>query len=281
MDYCSSCRRHLDGALVCPGCAAYAPDIAPRITDSGILPARPAASAVKDDASGETGARGATAPAARRDGPPREEALPGAGGEEGPPPGTSGGVGGAPPARQGPTVCRGLPPRWKKTRRRAVVATAVALVGGGLAVATVERPSTGRVQAAAPDDGMDTAKARATEETLRPARPVSPAPSPSPTAGTPRRGPLVVAPRAQWGMGDVLMPDPAVSPHPATTTAPPSGAVPSTPGATTPDGSGTAPEQPSAPGADGTAAPGASRSASPPGPTSPPAEICLFALCLG
>lgn len=31
MDYCSSCRRHLNGALMCPGCGAYAPDIAPVI----------------------------------------------------------------------------------------------------------------------------------------------------------------------------------------------------------------------------------------------------------
>jgi hypothetical protein len=29
MDYCSSCRRKLNGALVCPGCGAYAPDIDP------------------------------------------------------------------------------------------------------------------------------------------------------------------------------------------------------------------------------------------------------------
>ncbi|WP_455713019.1 SCO2400 family protein, partial [Streptomyces platensis] len=29
MDYCSSCRRSLNGALVCPGCGDYAPDIAP------------------------------------------------------------------------------------------------------------------------------------------------------------------------------------------------------------------------------------------------------------
>ena len=29
MDYCSSCRRHLNGALICPGCGDYAPDIAP------------------------------------------------------------------------------------------------------------------------------------------------------------------------------------------------------------------------------------------------------------
>ncbi|MEU2777830.1 hypothetical protein ABZ646_34310 [Streptomyces sp. NPDC007162] len=32
MDYCTLCRRHLNGALVCPGCGAYAPDIAPRAT---------------------------------------------------------------------------------------------------------------------------------------------------------------------------------------------------------------------------------------------------------
>ncbi|WP_444545799.1 SCO2400 family protein [Streptomyces tendae] len=31
MDYCSSCRRHLNGALVCPGCGAYAPDIDPHV----------------------------------------------------------------------------------------------------------------------------------------------------------------------------------------------------------------------------------------------------------
>lgn len=29
MDYCSDCRRHLNGALACPGCGAYAPSIAP------------------------------------------------------------------------------------------------------------------------------------------------------------------------------------------------------------------------------------------------------------
>lgn len=30
MDHCFTCRRALDGALVCPGCGAYAPDIDPR-----------------------------------------------------------------------------------------------------------------------------------------------------------------------------------------------------------------------------------------------------------
>ena len=38
MDYCSSCRRHLNGALVCPGCGAYAPDIAPAAIDSRVDP---------------------------------------------------------------------------------------------------------------------------------------------------------------------------------------------------------------------------------------------------
>ncbi|WP_422665372.1 SCO2400 family protein, partial [Actinacidiphila cocklensis] len=32
MDYCYQCRRTLNGALVCPGCGAYAPDIAPPVS---------------------------------------------------------------------------------------------------------------------------------------------------------------------------------------------------------------------------------------------------------
>ena len=38
MDYCSSCRRHLNGALVCPGCGAYAPDIAPTTSEGRTVP---------------------------------------------------------------------------------------------------------------------------------------------------------------------------------------------------------------------------------------------------
>ncbi|MEY7981580.1 hypothetical protein AB8O53_35395, partial [Streptomyces pilosus] len=38
MDYCSTCRRHLNGALVCPGCGAYAPDIAPSLIGGRALP---------------------------------------------------------------------------------------------------------------------------------------------------------------------------------------------------------------------------------------------------
>ncbi|WP_446697036.1 SCO2400 family protein, partial [Streptomyces heliomycini] len=38
MDYCSTCRRHLNGALVCPGCGAYAPDIAPAVIGGRTVP---------------------------------------------------------------------------------------------------------------------------------------------------------------------------------------------------------------------------------------------------
>ncbi|MFF8628488.1 SCO2400 family protein [Streptomyces werraensis] len=42
MDYCSTCRRHLNGALVCPGCGAYAPDIAPGVVGGHRVPGRAA-----------------------------------------------------------------------------------------------------------------------------------------------------------------------------------------------------------------------------------------------
>src|SRR5690606_16786591 len=38
MDYCSTCHRHLNGALVCPGCGAYAPDIAPGVLGGHHVP---------------------------------------------------------------------------------------------------------------------------------------------------------------------------------------------------------------------------------------------------
>jgi hypothetical protein len=45
MDYCSSCRRHLNGALVCPGCGAYAPDIAPSAVGGPAVSALPGTAA--------------------------------------------------------------------------------------------------------------------------------------------------------------------------------------------------------------------------------------------
>lgn len=121
MDYCSSCRRHLNGALVCPGCGAYAPDIAP-VAHQGhrydFPPDRPSApQAHAYEPLEETSAA--------------ETVL---------------------PAGEGRAARRRQRARWRKSRRKAVLATTVALVGGGLAVSTLDRGSDHRAEAAtAPD----------------------------------------------------------------------------------------------------------------------------------
>ncbi|MFD6293046.1 hypothetical protein [Streptomyces sp. NPDC060205] len=153
MDYCSSCRRHLNGALVCPGCGAYAPDIAPvavsrhpvqpRVTlaagsttaqhvpdvpDISVWePAAPALAA---------GALATAAPSTHGTSEDDEGAYDHEGFE------------GATPAPQGRAARRRQRARWKKNQRRAVVATAVALVGGGLTFTAMDRLSADRAEAA-------------------------------------------------------------------------------------------------------------------------------------
>ncbi|MGC0376111.1 SCO2400 family protein [Streptomyces sp. SAI-229] len=120
MDYCSTCRRHLNGALVCPGCGAYAPDIAPAVIGGRTVPG-PATAAASEAVAPPPAPRPASVSAS-----------------------TSTGTGRA--ARRRQLV------RWKKTQRRALVATAVAFVGGGLTLASLDRGGTDRAQAAtAPD----------------------------------------------------------------------------------------------------------------------------------
>ncbi|MCI3240663.1 SCO2400 family protein [Streptomyces spinosisporus] len=128
MDYCSSCRRHLNGALVCPGCGAYAPDIAPVTQDGHDF-----------------------APFAAKT-PPRHEPRPfdHAPYEEVPAPEV------VLPAGEGRAARRRQRARWKKSQRRAVVATAVALVGGGLTVSTMGGGSDHRDQASAAPDFTST-----------------------------------------------------------------------------------------------------------------------------
>ncbi|MEU6282040.1 hypothetical protein [Streptomyces sp. NPDC047028] len=157
MDYCSSCRRHLNGALVCPGCGAYAPDIAPSTTPaaaSGFAPAAPY------DSYGSYGSYGShdfvpgpaafpltemTAPA-ERPAPVAPDTWDADGNDHG-----DGDVDleAVPVAPRGRAARRRQRARWKKTQRRAVVATAVALVGGGLTLASMDRQSGDRAQAAA------------------------------------------------------------------------------------------------------------------------------------
>ncbi|MGX1882206.1 SCO2400 family protein [Streptomyces sp. NPDC055287] len=148
MDYCSSCRRHLNGALVCPGCGAYAPDIAP---PAHLLHGADADSA--PEISAETPAEipaGMSADAAAAPGPDAARAE-----------GTS-------PTGQGRAARRRQLARWKKHRRRAVAATAVALVGGGLTLAALpaSRPTTSHTHAAPPPEPVNasaTPRAAATD----------------------------------------------------------------------------------------------------------------------
>jgi hypothetical protein len=171
MDYCSSCRRHLNGALVCPGCGAYAPDIAPATTP-GHTTTAPAATALWPQPVGTPGVD-------TYDGTDALGGSEGFGGSEGTDDfdafggsedidtydGTDesddfddfqGIDGGAPAAAASQGVGRAARRRqrvrWKKSQRRAVVATAVALVGGGLTLASMDRGSGHGNQASAASD---------------------------------------------------------------------------------------------------------------------------------
>ncbi|WP_443058178.1 SCO2400 family protein [Streptomyces sp. NBC_00820] len=175
MDYCSSCRRHLNGALVCPGCGAYAPDIAPVVTTSRGYTAATPESAMRDfdlfgtpASSDGTPVDGAPRGSAPLDGDPVGGPVAGGALDGAPRFHPSGDVKDAPAAAQGRAARRRQLVRWKKNKRRAAVATAVALVGGGLTLASMERQSTDRTQAAAAPDnrGMGGVGAETTADDL-------------------------------------------------------------------------------------------------------------------
>ncbi|MGX4690787.1 SCO2400 family protein [Streptomyces sp. JNUCC 63] len=292
MDYCSSCRRHLNGALVCPGCGAYAPDIAPPAADTRTGSAWGTAPTMTGDAPGTTNAGESGAPDAWHDGLLHGEAEPGPGTSTAP----STDVEGIPPARQGRAARRRQLARWKKNKRRAAVATAVALVGGGLTIAAMDRDATSRAQAAtAPDDrGMGIAEEQTSQHT-------HPAPTPptthrsshttpehtSPGQTTPKtQSPATNAPRQQAlpapqrATPPIARPDAAASPRPAATSAPqPQNTAPSSDD-TAPDRTGTAAERPSAPAASGGTNSGTSLTDPAPAST-PPKRVCLLVVCLG
>jgi len=173
MDYCSSCRRHLNGALVCPGCGAYAPDIAPIPTHGHTVRAgtaravSPYAPTAHFTPAPYVPASSTPAPvtAAMSAGPLPErvpERVPDRAldvalgldadndddldvdltGET-----ASSAVAAVSAAPQGRAARRRQLARWKKNQRRAVVVTAVTLVSG-LAVAALERQNGDRAQAA-------------------------------------------------------------------------------------------------------------------------------------
>ncbi|MEU1184272.1 hypothetical protein ABZ464_43010 [Streptomyces sp. NPDC005820] len=141
MDYCSTCRRHLNGALVCPGCGAYAPDIAPVTSGGRTVAARP----VLSPAPVSVPSVASVVPLA--------SVVP---------------AQSAPPGR---AARRRQLARWKKNQRRAVVATAVALVGGGLSAVALDRQGGERAQAAsAPENPTVSGREEPTSEYTRPTR---------------------------------------------------------------------------------------------------------------
>ncbi|GGS84971.1 hypothetical protein GCM10010206_54580 [Streptomyces cinerochromogenes] len=146
MDYCSTCHRHLNGALVCPGCGAYAPDIAPPALTDHFGPDRSAgSSATGTPAAAPSAAFGGDGLSAEGEERPEREAESVAG--------PVAVAAGAPLARPGRAARRRQLARLKKHQRRAMVATAFALVGGGLSLATLDRHTSTQAQAAtAPDD---------------------------------------------------------------------------------------------------------------------------------
>lgn len=277
MDYCSSCHRHLNGALVCPGCGAYAPDIAPPAVESR------ARSTTAETAVGAT-SEWFTASGTWRGRDLRGEAADEDGVDEVPHHGPSGGPEAAP---QGRAARRRRLARWKKNKRRAVVATAVALVGGGLAVAALDRPSTDRAQAAtAPDDTNkdDTYKAVPEEPPTLPTLPAPTQRDRSSRTTPPVRPPAADLPReqppapARRTTRTIPRPDAAAPAHPAPAAPKTSAPQPGT--ETDQGGTGRTAEQP--PRADGTdsgTSSGATQPSPSPTPTSP-SEICLLVVCL-
>ncbi|MFE5482770.1 hypothetical protein [Streptomyces sp. NPDC056527] len=261
MDYCSSCRRHLNGALVCPGCGAYAPDIAP-ITDHGRFVPASTTAAVGGD---------------------RDE-----GSWQDP----SGDPMGELPSSEGRAARRRQRARWRKSRRRAVVATAFALVGGGLTVSAMDRQGGERAQAAtAPEDpGTDIG-----EEAAQYPLPTSIPPAPQDTAPTPSTQPAAPdLPRQQHSTASLRTTPPNSLPE--TASAPPTAAKPATqrrsgsPDTGPSDASPAQTQAPAAPDAtdgsgDAAADSGASQpSAAPTTPAAPaatrPSELCLLVVCL-
>ncbi|MEU1202405.1 hypothetical protein ABZ446_40170 [Streptomyces sp. NPDC005813] len=279
MDYCSSCRRHLNGALVCPGCGAYAPDIAPRTADGRIrlAPARTGVGPAPTAHRADTGTgRGADTWYDS----PSDDVVPYAPAAE---------TESMPPRQQGRAARRRQLARWKKNKRRAAVASAVALFGGGLTIASMDRHSTDRTQAAtAPDDRtMGTAHEQPPEQD-RPASTPAPAqdarhsspthslPQPA-TTNAPRQQSLTATPRATL---PIVRSDSTATSRPAATSTPRPQSTAPVADTTAPSQSGTTTDQSSEP----TTAHGTDSSGSQSSPaliSTSPDEICVLVVCLG
>nr|WP_158690501.1 hypothetical protein [Streptomyces sp. 142MFCol3.1] len=263
---------------MCPGCGAYAPDIAPRTADGHIRLA-PAGTGV---APATTAHQAGTGAGTWYDSP-SDDVVPYA------PAAEAAETESMPPMQQGRAARRRQLARWKKNKRRAAVASAVALVGGGLTIAAMDGHSTGRTQAAAaPDDPtMDVAheqppgqnRPASTPAPARDTRGSSPTrslPQPS-TTNAPRQQSLSATSRATL---PIVRSDSTGPARPAATSTP-------QPQSTAPAADSTAPSQPGTTteqSADPATAHGTDSSGSQTSPaliSTSPTEICLLVVCLG
>ncbi|GHH09088.1 SCO2400 family protein [Streptomyces lanatus] len=278
MDYCSSCRRHLNGALVCPGCGAYAPDIAPFALGGSTGSAAPGPQAT---------------PAADTwyDGYFRDETAPSPAAEEIPSQDVEAVSTDAPMGRAARRKQRA---RWKKNQRKAVVATAVALVGGGLTFSALNQQSGDKAQAATAPQQPNAALPEQTTQyslpvstppsTHKDARTTTPSSDPTPTNAARES---VTTPHTTR---QFTRPDAASTPTPTPTKAPQTQTVSPNPGGANSNsgnstGGDTAEQQTPAPAPTDDADSGTGAS---PAPTSPapeatdPAQLCVLnLLCLG
>lgn len=312
MDYCSSCRRHLNSALVCPGCGAYAPDIAP-VTDGGRTVSALPAAAAADDAANAVPSWERTASDTWQDTHPQGGAALGAGLADAPatdPYGEFEGVGeGAPPAPQGRAARRRERAAWKKNKRRAVVATTVALIGGGLTLSSMERNSGDRAQAATAPE-LPRTNIGGEEPTAEHTDPKSQGSDKPRSSSTPSQSAATNAPKEQsatpaYSAPQRVQPDTATAPRTTLPLVPkPKPSSPSSDGSgsgqsgqSSQGGTGTDTQTPTpAPSEDANSGSGSgSGSGSDSGsgsntgttPTSPapeatpPAKLCLLVICLG
>ncbi|MFI7008368.1 hypothetical protein [Streptomyces sp. NPDC050145] len=259
---------------MCPGCGAYAPDIAPPAVGSRIG----SDLAVTQDVTA---------------GGPEYDAPVDAG------PHATDDVAYVPPVRQGRAARRRQLAQWRKNKRRAAVASAVALVGGGLTIAAMDGHSADRVQAAtAPEhpqggaerkqehtehgenaengEGAESAPATAGRP-HQPASTLSSARPPIPDG--PREQSLPAHPRTTSRTAPTEATEPARSP--AATATPQSQSTPPADGDTAPERSGTTERQQPAPATDDGAGSDTSQPTSPSRTSTSPAGICLLGLCVG
>ncbi|MFJ6630876.1 hypothetical protein ACIQMR_05595 [Streptomyces sp. NPDC091376] len=305
MDYCSTCRRNLNGALVCPGCGAYAPDIAPvgarphgGFADTGTARQawRPQEFPASDPYFGTRHAGAAPTGLSAFD-DTEEQAGPAASRTDSD---DGDGLDGTASTGQGRAARRRQLARWKKNRRRALAATAVALVGGGLTVAALPsgKPSTSHAHAAPPPEPVTAETSRtvptgsSTEQpdTTGARHPGSRPPTttgrqqnatgvtPPSAAATSRQQDTgaTVLPTAPAGTGQHTTPSPAQGTHAGNAEAPAAVTTPA-PETTAPAGSDDAPGT-----GTGTGTPILGiLPTSPPGQPSSPVQVCLIGVCIG